>query len=132
MLESTITEDPGNREYPFGRLQALGARLAGGSDWPVTTADPLVAIAAAADELREPGIREAIDPRDRLDAVSMFAAYTAGTAHVNGRAGYVGRVAPGYAADFAIIDGEIFGEGVLAKAKVDEVWIAGQRTFTRA
>lgn len=131
MIDSTIIEDPGNHEYPFGRLQALGARLAGGSDWPVTTADPLQAIAAAADELREPGIREAIDPRDRLDALSMFTAYTTGTAHVNGRASTVGRIAPGYAADFAIIDRDIFEPNVLAGALVDEVWIAGERTYSR-
>jgi predicted amidohydrolase YtcJ len=35
------------RQYPFGELHTHGARLAAGSDWPVSSADPLAAIHVA-------------------------------------------------------------------------------------
>ena len=34
-------------QYPFGDLHRSGARLVAGSDWPVTTPDPLEAIHVA-------------------------------------------------------------------------------------
>ena len=35
------------RQYPFADLHAAGARLVAGSDWPVSTPDPLAAIHTA-------------------------------------------------------------------------------------
>src|SRR5690606_15635598 len=39
-----LQEGAAARQYPFGDLKRSGARLAAGSDWPVSTADPLAAI----------------------------------------------------------------------------------------
>ena len=43
------------RQYPFGGLLRSGARLAAGSDWPVSSADPLQGIHVAVN--RMPGRR---------------------------------------------------------------------------
>lgn len=124
---STMTTDPEDREYPFGRLVAAGTRLAAGSDWPVTTADPLQAIRSATGFLEGFDGRTALDERDRLDLPCMLTAYTAGSAHVNGRGDRTGRIAPGYLADLVLLDQDLFGgPDALAQARVEEVWINGQ------
>ncbi len=50
MTELTIPflgEERAGRQYPFGDLHRAGARLVAGSDWPVSTPDPLAAIHTA-------------------------------------------------------------------------------------
>ncbi|MFW0794533.1 amidohydrolase family protein [Gordonia sp. CPCC 205515] len=127
IAHATMTEDPHRREYAFARLQAAGARLAAGSDWPVTTADPL---AAARSSVRRPsrGESKSVDELDRLDLQAVFGAYTVGSAFVNGRADTTGRIARGFVADVAVFDRDVFqGDEALNNAVVDEVWIGGLR-----
>ena len=50
MVELTIPflgEERSRWQYPFGDLHRAGARLVAGSDWPVSTPDPLAAIHVA-------------------------------------------------------------------------------------
>lgn len=129
---STMTADPQTREYAFGRLLAAGTRLAAGSDWPVTSPDPLRAVQAVAGLLTEAGERAHIEEHDRLDPVAMLGAFTSGSAFVNGRAGSTGRIAVGYLADLVVLDRDVLaGDDELRGASVDETWIAGRRQFRR-
>ena len=131
--QSSGTGHPENLEFPFGRIEAAGGRLAAGSDWPVTTADPLLCARTAAGKYIDPQQSNDVAEHDRLDPVSMLTAYTAGSAFVNGREHSTGRIAPGFLADLALIDRDIFeGDDALHQASVTEVWIAGQREYLRA
>jgi predicted amidohydrolase YtcJ len=133
MKEVTVTSDPEDREYPFGRMHAAGARLAAGSDWPVTTCDPVLAIGSTAGFLPEPGMRKDIPEKDRLDVVTMLEAFTTGSAFVNGRADSTGRIAPGYLADLVVLSQDPFGSAdALLGAKVDETWVGGKKLYSRA
>ena len=68
-------------QYPFGDLHRAGARLVAGSDWPVSTPDPLAAIHVAVNRTAygeagragtEPFLPEqALDPRDRVRGVHL-------------------------------------------------------------
>ncbi len=128
---STMTEDPHTREYAYGRLLAAGAHLAAGSDWPVTTANPLEAMRVAAGVHPDHGVTHSIPERDRVDLHAMMTAYTAGSAWVNGRGLTTGRIAVGYAADFAVIDRNVFAsEQDLLGARITETWIDGMQVFT--
>ena len=83
---TTGSDDPQLREYAFGRLAAAGARLAAGSDWPVTTADPLAVIRLEVTRGRDrkpTGADGDPDELDRLDLPTLLTAYTAGSAYVN-------------------------------------------------
>lgn len=129
---STAIPDPQGHEYPFGQLLAAGAPLAAGSDWPVTTPDPLEAIRVAAGIHSDHGETHFVHERNRLDIATMLTAYTAGSAHVNGRGSKTGRIAPGYLADFAVIDrSSILDANSLRDARVVETWIGGRLVFTR-
>jgi predicted amidohydrolase YtcJ len=94
-------------QYPFGSLVRAGARLAMGSDWNVSTADPLAQIEVAttrvAPETRE---AEALLPKERMDIETALTAFTAGSAYVN-HLDETGTIEPGKLADLAVIDRDI-------------------------
>jgi predicted amidohydrolase YtcJ len=130
---TTCSDDPQLREYAFGRLAAAGARLVAGSDWPVTTADPLEAMRLEATRGRvrtSTGAEGDPDELDRLDVPTLFTAYTAGSAFVNGRARTTGRIAPGFLADLVVLDRDPFSsDESLHDVSVDETWIDGECVF---
>lgn len=132
---TTCSNDPHLREYAFGRLAAAGARLVAGSDWPVTTADPLEAMRLEATRGRmrkATGAEGDPDELDRLDLPTLLTAYTAGSAFANGRAYTTGRIATGFLADLVVLDRDPFSsDESLREVSVDETWIDGQRVFRR-
>jgi predicted amidohydrolase YtcJ len=92
--------------YPFGALHRAGAVLAGGSDWSVTTVNPLHAIQVAV-------TRKALDaaaaepawlPDQRLDLPTALAAYTNGGAYVTFEERESGSVEAGKLADLIVLD----------------------------
>ena len=71
-------------QYPFGDLARTGATLAAGSDWPVSTPNPLLEMEVAVTRV-DPGERdaEAFLPDQRLSLAQAFDAFTKGSAIVN-------------------------------------------------
>ena len=68
------------RMYPFGSLARLGATLAFGSDWSVTTPDPMQVLEVATRRV-DPGLRDARPlgpPSERLSPESWPCARTPG------------------------------------------------------
>jgi predicted amidohydrolase YtcJ len=94
-------------QYPFADLAASGARLCGGSDWPVSSADPLQAMHVAVNR-QPPGEpdTEPLLPGQRLDAAAFLRAYTAGSAWINGADADTGSLEPGKLADLVLLDGD--------------------------
>ena len=74
-----------DRMYPFGSLARQGAPLAMGSDWSVTTADPLhiLHVALQRTSPEHPGARP-LGPAERLSPEVALRAYTRGSALANG------------------------------------------------
>ncbi|MFF4759810.1 amidohydrolase [Streptomyces sp. NPDC001292] len=95
-------------QYPFGSLLRSGATLAAGSDWSVSSPDPLAGIHVAVNRM-EPGAADGrvFLPEQRLDLATAVAAYTAGSAHVNGLDD-TGTLRPGHLADLVVLDRDIF------------------------
>ncbi|MFE7601248.1 amidohydrolase [Streptomyces sp. NPDC057494] len=115
-------------QYPFGDLVRAGATLAAGSDWPVSSPDPIAGIHVAVNR-RDP---EATDDRiffaeQRLDLSTAIAAYTAGTAHVNGLDD-TGSLRPGHLADLVVLDRDILTgpPEEIAEARVERTYVGGQ------
>jgi predicted amidohydrolase YtcJ len=95
-------------QYPFASMLAAGARLAFGSDWSVSTPDPLVEMEVAVTRV-DPDHRDRppLHPHEAITLAQAFEAFTRGTAHVNFMED-AGVVAAGYRADLAVIDADIF------------------------
>src|ERR1700761_2921612 len=103
-------------QYRIGTLARRGARLAFGSDWPVSSADPLQEIHVAVNRrlsarLGRPGTPETdrpFLPAEALPLAQAVTAFTAGVAWVNHRAQELGSLQPGHRADLAVLSQDIF------------------------
>jgi predicted amidohydrolase YtcJ len=112
-----------DHHYPFGEIAATGAHLAAGSDWPVSSADPIQAIHVAVNRVQPEGTLPVLGAESqKLTLTQIVDAYTQGTARVNHLDHVTGRLAPGYYADVAIIDQNLFelDAAKLYTARVDE------------
>ena len=98
-------------QYPFADLAREGAHLAAGSDWPVSTPDPLQGIHVAVNRLTygDPGPagRDPFLPDQALTLEQAFAAYTSGSAYVN-HLDQTGWVREGFLADLVLLDRDPF------------------------
>ena len=122
-------------QYPFGDLLRAGTAIAAGSDWPVSSADPLDAIHVAVNRTY-PGADEGTEPlyaEQALPLAVALAAYTAGSARVNGQADTTGRLEAGMLADLAVLDRDPFAGAAddIASATVVATFVEGERVFTR-
>ncbi|MFJ8106044.1 amidohydrolase [Streptomyces sp. NPDC096132] len=121
----------GARQYPFGDLLRAGATLAAGSDWPVSTPDPLQAVHVAVNRV-SPDAPEGTPeflPGQRLDLGTALAAYTAGSAHVNHLDALTGSITVGKAADLVVLDRDPFTgpPGEIAATRVLQTFVDGER-----
>ncbi|MBD7996633.1 amidohydrolase [Arthrobacter sp. Sa2CUA1] len=128
--------EPGaeQRHYPFGELAAHGARLVAGSDWPVSTADPVAAIHVAVNR-RSPGSdAPPLGPESQqLTLKQILDAYTQGSAWINHREAQTGTLEPGKLADLAVLDINLFELPLedLHRASVTQTWIGGECVYQR-
>ena len=97
------------RQYPWADLRRAGAILAFGSDWSVSTADPLPQIEVALTRVPpgEPDVPPFL-PEQRLDLRAALHAFTMGSAYVGHRDSDTGSLEPGKLADVAVVDRDLF------------------------
>jgi predicted amidohydrolase YtcJ len=120
--------------YPFGALQKAGARLAGGSDWSVSSVNPLDAIEVAVTRkaLGAPDDAPAWLPEHRLDLETALAAYTNGGAYVAFEDDS-GSIETGKRADVIVLDRNLFDIPVRQIHEARVLWtLADGREVHRA
>jgi predicted amidohydrolase YtcJ len=72
-------------QYPFAALEQAGVRLVAGSDWPVSSPDPLLAIHVGVNRVVLGESTPPLLPEHALSLESAFAAYTSGSAWITHR-----------------------------------------------
>jgi predicted amidohydrolase YtcJ len=93
------------KQYRMRSLDESGARLAFGSDWPVSSGAPLKGIAVAASRQTVEGDPEGgWVPQEILGVEQALTAYTSGVAHQAFADGQWGAIAPGASADLVWLD----------------------------
>jgi predicted amidohydrolase YtcJ len=116
-------------QYPFKSLLAAGASLAMGSDWSVSTADPLlqieVAVTRVSDEHR--GQKPPFLPDERIELIDALAGFTTGSARANHLEDTLGSIEVGKSADFVVLDRDLFdrAEGAIGESRVVATFIDG-------
>lgn len=120
------------RHYPFGELAAAGARLGAGSDWPVSTPNPLAAIQVAVTRVAAGAEDEPLGGKEQcLSLVTALKAYTAGSAYINHLDHVTGTLEEGKFADFAVLETDIFAvpAAEIGSVRVLETWISGEQVY---
>ena len=100
-------------QYPFGRLHRSGARLAFGSDWPVSTPNPFEEMHVAVNRVEPPGDNgaEPFLPEEKLDFATSLRAFTMGSAYVNHLDDVTGSIEVGKLADLIVLDRDLDDAG---------------------
>ena len=122
------------RQYPFGSLLRHGATLAFGSDWSVSTPDPLLEIETAVRRISPEDRQERpFYPEENVSVADAIAAFTAGSAYVNHLDKETGSIEVGKAADLVALDRNIFDPeaGPIGDARVDFTIINGETVYER-
>jgi predicted amidohydrolase YtcJ len=120
-------------QYPFASLLRTGATLAGGSDWTVTTANPLLEIEVAVTRVA-PDTRDMAPflPHERLSLDAALRAFTMGSAFVNHLDTETGTIEVGKFADLTILDRNLRAPdaGPIGEARVRQTFVEGQEVFS--
>ena len=119
-------------QYPFRSLLDSGSPLCAGSDWPVSSPNPLWGAHVAVNRSL-PAIAEGVGgdpflPGQALGLTEVLAAYTSGSAQVNGLDGSAGSIRDGLDADFAIVNADLahLPAAEICQAAVVQTWIRGE------
>jgi predicted amidohydrolase YtcJ len=118
-----------SRQYPFASLVRAGARLAMGSDWGVSSADPLAQIEVATTRVAlENRDADPLLPEERLDPERALTAFTAGSAYLNHLDRETGTIEPGKLADLAVLDRDVLAvdAGPVGEARVMLTMVGGR------
>jgi len=122
-------------QYPFGDLLRSGAVLAAGSDWSVSTPDPMAAIHTAVNRKAAPGYEEGeydpFYPEQAIDLATSLTAYTAGSAWVNHLDDVTGTVEVGKYADLVVLDRDPFAGPAdqIGATRVLQTFVEGERVY---
>jgi predicted amidohydrolase YtcJ len=103
-------------QYRIAALARLGTRIAFGSDWPVSSADPLQEIHVAVNRVLsgrlgargEPECENPFQPDQAITLDAAIDAFTSGVAWVNHEEDVAGLLLPGMRADIAVLDQDLY------------------------
>ena len=127
-------------QYPFGSLAASGAQLCFGSDWPVSSANPLWEMHTAVNRTAPPGYPyggpdsdEPFLPAERVNLPTAIAAFTIGSAYINNDDQDAGSVEAGKRADLVVLDRNLFAQPTteIGLAQVDLTIVDGTVVHAR-
>jgi len=117
--------------YPIASVVRAGGPLAFGSDWSVSSANPLEGIQIAVTRQGLDGKPEPFLPEQAIDLATALAAYTIGAAYANGLDTETGSIEVGKLADLAVLSDDLFARPVheIAKTKVLLTLLEGQPVY---
>ncbi|OGD20579.1 MAG: hypothetical protein A2W03_07930 [Candidatus Aminicenantes bacterium RBG_16_63_16] len=105
LTEPILGPERSGRLYPIGSVLRSGAVIAGGSDWSVSSLNPLEAIQVAVTRRSlEEGDGAAWLPDECIDLRSALAAYTINGAYLGHRETEGGSIEAGKSADLVVLD----------------------------
>lgn len=119
--------------YAWQRLRALGVPLALGSDFPVESVDPRLGLySGVTREDRQGKPPGGWLPDQKLSPAQALAGFTAGAAFASFDDADIGRLAPGFRADFVVLGADplAIDPARLPEVKVLSTWVDGRPVYT--
>lgn len=137
-----LTAAQQQHHFAFSSLHSAGAALAIGSDWPVSSPDPIWGLHVAVNRtapLDDPHARDEhartvpLLAHERIDIATAFAAATEGAARASRLEHTTGTLRPGMGADLVILDEDPFTVSPtdLSSLRVQSTYVDGVPVFTR-
>ncbi|HEU4679078.1 MAG TPA: amidohydrolase family protein [Terrimicrobiaceae bacterium] len=121
--------------YQIKTLADRGARLALGSDWPISSPNPFLGMMVAATHKNPKKPQYPVwEPEERMPIETLLEAYTLGGAWINHSDEDTGSLEQGKAADFTIIDRDILAIPLekVGATQVLSTYVDGKCVFRRA
>jgi hypothetical protein len=116
-------------QYPFGDLHRDGATVVMGSDWPVSSPDPVSGIHVAVNRIEEdaPPGTQPLEGGQALPLPVAVAAYTAGSAWANRVEHLSGSIREGLRGDLVVLDRDPFDgpPEQIGRARVTRTYVDG-------
>ena len=126
--EKHIGAERCHSSYAFKSLIDAGAVVAFGSDWPVVDLNPFLGIETAVTGRILTG--EVWEPQNNISVGEALRAYTSSGAYAAFAENQIGKIAPGFHADFVVLNHSPFGSTVDWKAiKPSEVFVDGKSVY---
>ncbi|GGR26711.1 amidohydrolase [Agromyces mediolanus] len=133
-----LGQERADRQYRMASLEASGAALSFGSDWPVSSGAPLDGLAIAVSRQTADGVPAGgWTPAEILDPAIAFDAYSASVAHqgfADRAAAPWGRIEPGASADFVVLaaDPRQLAPAELPALAIRSTYLAGSPRYRGA
>ena len=121
-----------NRMYPIQSVFQAGGLIVGGSDWAVTTMNPLVAIETAIRrEDPDDRLKGTLNEDERMGLTEMLKAYTINAAYIMHQDNITGSIEAGKFADLIILDKNLYDipTNEISEVRVMETIIEGKTVF---
>jgi hypothetical protein len=117
--------------YAWKAFHDAGVPLAFGTDYPVEPITPFRGLYAAVTRMNESGTQSYF-PQNKLTRGQALYAYTQGSAYAEFAEKHKGKLAPGYDADFIMVDRDLYkvGPPAILYTKVLGTYVAGQEAYT--
>lgn len=107
IVEKRVGKESASTSYAFGTMKKFGIPMSFGTDSPIESMNPFENIYFALTR-RADGYSEPFNADECLDIYDAVDAYTAGSAYAENTETEKGRIRPGYVADLAVLDRNIF------------------------
>lgn len=134
IVEPRVGKKLASTSYAFNTLNCLGTPISFGTDSPVEDLNPFPNIYCAVTRQRLNGTPAGgFAPNEKMSVEDAIDAYTMGSAYNEFKENIKGRLKPGYAADLAVLDTDIFtvDHNIIKDIKVEKTMIDGKFVYER-
>lgn len=134
IVESRVGKELASTSYAFNTANQLGSTISFGTDSPVEDCNPFPNIYCAVTRQRINGTPEGgFTPGEKMSVEDAIDAYTIGSSFNEFKEDFKGRLKPGYTADLAVLDIDIFtvDQNKIKDIKVEKTMIDGEFVYEK-
>lgn len=130
IVESRVGKDLAATSYAFHTMTELGLHPSNGTDCPVEMPIALRGIQCAVTRCTLSG-KGPYRPEEAMTVEEALRSYTIESAHASFEENQRGRIAPGYLADFTVLDGDPFAvaPGEIGSIAPRQTWLGGKKVY---